>query len=439
LAVERLDPERVRRASLVGICVPMHTALRLGVRVAARVRELNPSAHIAFFGLYASLNAETLLESAADFVIGGEYERALVDLAEALSGGQPFSVPGVSVKDRVVGPVLTRLDFKPVSRAGLPTRDRYAKLAINGEERVAGYVEASRGCKHLCRHCPIPPVYGGTFFPVPVETVLDDVARLHAAGARHITFGDPDFLNGPAHARRVVSAMHERFPKLTFDFTAKIEHLLRHRMLLPEFAARGGLFVVSALESFSDLVLTNLAKGHTRADALDAVRLVRSAGLTLRPSLVPFTPWATLEDYVELFEIVEREELVDCVDSVQFTIRLLIPPGSLLESDPAMTPYLDGLNTGAFTHGWVHPDTRMDRLQAEASRAVERAISQDEDSATIFARLSALAKAIRNGTEPSSITVPRTPSKRNLHPAPRLTEPWFCCAEPTEGQTRYAF
>ncbi len=82
LAVERLDPERVRRASFVGICVPMHTALRLGTRVATRIRELNPAARIAFFGMYASLNADTLLDSSADFVIGGEYERALVQLVD---------------------------------------------------------------------------------------------------------------------------------------------------------------------------------------------------------------------------------------------------------------------------------------------------------------------------------------------------------------------
>lgn len=429
LAVERLDPDHIRRAALVGICVPMHTALRLGVRVATRVRELNPSARIVFFGLYASLNAEALLESAADFVIGGEYEGALVNLADALDGGPTVSVPGVSVKGRVGGPVLARLDFRAASRSGLPTLDRYAKLAINGEERIAGYVEASRGCKHLCRHCPIPPVYGGTFFPVPVETVMDDVARLHAAGARHITFGDPDFLNGPSHARRVVSAMHERFPDLTFDFTAKVEHLLHHAHLLTEFAASGAVFVVSAVESFNDSVLKNLVKGHTRAEAIIGIRLVRDAGLALRPSLVPFTPWATLDDYLELFDIIAWESVADTVDSVQFTIRLLVPPGSLLETDPSMTPYLDGLDPSAFTHRWRHPDPRMDVLHREATRLVEQATTADEDSAVTFERLRELARATRDNRSPNPIDVRPNPTRQR---PPRLTEPWFCCAEPSD-------
>src|SRR5436309_8313331 len=84
VSVEPFDPERVRRARFVAISVPMHTALRLGVGVAARVRRENPSAHICFYGLYATLNAEHLLRHSADSVMSGEIEHELVRLAEQL-------------------------------------------------------------------------------------------------------------------------------------------------------------------------------------------------------------------------------------------------------------------------------------------------------------------------------------------------------------------
>lgn len=83
IAVDPFDPVKVTRAGFVGISVPMHTALRLGVRVAERVREINPTATICFYGLYAALNADYLLEHVADFCIGGECETPLVALAEA--------------------------------------------------------------------------------------------------------------------------------------------------------------------------------------------------------------------------------------------------------------------------------------------------------------------------------------------------------------------
>ena len=176
----------------------MHTALRLGVRVAKRARRLNPDITICFYGLYATLNAEYLLREYADALIGGEYEEALLALVQAVEQGAPFAeVPGVTTRDKTAAPVLRRLPLIPPARDSLPALENYARLATGDEMRLAGYVEASRGCLHTCRHCPITPVYGGRFFVVPREMVLADIRAQVAAGARHITFGDPDFLNGP--------------------------------------------------------------------------------------------------------------------------------------------------------------------------------------------------------------------------------------------------
>jgi len=176
-----------------------------------------------------------------------------------------------------------------------------------------------------------------------------------ADGAGHVTFGDPDFLNGPGHAAKLVRALHAEFPALTYDFTAKVEHLVRHREMLSEFAATGCVFVVSAMESLSDTVLANLEKGHTRADVQVALDVLRRAGIALRPSFVPFTPWATIEDYVELLDWVTSEGLVDQVDPVQFAIRLLVPPGSLLLSRPGIQPFLRELDGPGFTYRWCIP------------------------------------------------------------------------------------
>src|SRR6266496_3969841 len=87
LAVQPFDDALVRCARFVGISVPMHTALRLGIGAARRVRRVNPTVHICFYGLYATLNAGYLLDGIADSVVGGEYEEALVALAESLEPG----------------------------------------------------------------------------------------------------------------------------------------------------------------------------------------------------------------------------------------------------------------------------------------------------------------------------------------------------------------
>ncbi|MEP6890826.1 MAG: CUAEP/CCAEP-tail radical SAM protein, partial [Nitrospirota bacterium] len=339
IAVENMDESALRRARFVGISVPMHTALRLGVRVAELIRTMNQDCHICFYGLYASINAEYLLQTEADSVVGGEYEIPLVLLIEALDRGQPISLlEGVSSRNRVVGPWLQRgyastastVPHPIPSRSGLPMLDHYARLQQNGTERLVGYVEASRGCLHRCLHCPIVPVYDGRFFLVPESVVLEDIRRQVQAGATHITFGDPDFLNGPGHSLSIVRAMHKEFPEVTFDCTAKIEHLLKRRTLMPDLRAQGCLFVISAVESFSDSVLDLLQKGHTGTDVIVALGMLREAGIALRPSLVAFTPWTSLDDYLHMLDMVEEHDLIDATDPVQLSIRLLVPPGSAL-------------------------------------------------------------------------------------------------------------
>ena len=265
ISVESFDVESVVRARFVGISVPMHTALRLGVRVAEQIRQTNPTCHICLYGLYASLNAEYLLERVADSVIGGECETPLLGLIQALEEGQPGKVEGVHRRSQPAGPFLKRLPFAVPSRGGLPALAKYARLERDDVRELTGYVEASRGCLHMCLHCPISPVYGGRFFVVPKDIVLEDIRRLVRAGATHITFGDPDFLNGPRHSLAIVRTMHAEFPELTFDFTEKVEHILECRTFFPEFVALACLFMVSAVESLSDTVLANLEKGGVGA------------------------------------------------------------------------------------------------------------------------------------------------------------------------------
>lgn len=432
LAVEKLDAEKVSRAKLVGISVPMHTALRMGVRVADRVRRINPNCHICFFGLYANLNADYLLSTVADSVIGGEIEEALVRLVRSEESGQRIQERVVSVKGQLQGAVLQKLNFPLPERGSLPGLKNYALLEINGEKRLAGEVEASRGCKHLCLHCPIPPVYGGRFFVIPKEVVLGDIRGLVRSGARHITFGDPDFLNGPGHSLAIVRSMHEEFPDITFDFTTKIEHILKHRRLFPELARLGCIFVISAVESLSDRVLSNLRKGHTRQDFFGALDVLRGAGIALRPSWVAFTPWTTIADYLEMLDTIEKEDLADHVDPVQLSIRLLVPPGSMLLKNSDIMKYVQGpQDQPNFYYRWSHPDPRMDILHEEVSRRVEEASTRQEDAFLTFEAVRALA--FRASGLPAAPARNLRRRKHGTRP-PRLTESWFCCAEPTREQ-----
>ena len=410
LAVSTLPRETAVSAPLVAIAVPMHTALRLGVQAAQQVRALNPQAHICFYGLYAWLNRDYLLDGLADSVLAGEVEGELAALAQRVLRGAAPSVPAQ--------PTLTRLALPVPDRSDLPGLDQYARYEANGQMVLSGYVETTRGCLHTCRHCPVVPVYHGRFFVIPAETVLADVRQQVAAGARHVTFGDPDFLNGPGHALNIARALHAEFPQLTFDFTTKVEHILKHRALLPELRALGASFVVSAFESTSDAVLARLQKGHTVADMDAALTVLADAGLPVQPTWVPFTPWTSLDDYLDMLAWIRAHNLMAHVPIVQLSIRLLVPPESALLDHPDVDAWRGPLDAANFTYRWRHPDPCMDELQQRVAALAEHA---GDDPFANFATVERAAYQLAERPAPVWLR-PILPQL----PPPRLTEDWFC-------------
>jgi hypothetical protein len=428
LAVDKLTPGLLGPAKVAVISVPMHTALRIGTRVVTRIREMNPDCRIVCHGLYAHLNAAALFQAGVDYVIAGEFEEPLAALLESLEsiGDHPVAVttvPGVSTPGHTEAPWLRKITFHAPDRHALPHLSQYARLDHNGEQGIAGHTEASRGCRHFCRHCPIPPVYEGRFFIVPRDIVVADIRNQVDAGATHITFGDPDFLNGPGHTMAIVREMHAEFPEITFDFTTKVEHILKHMTLLPELSDLGCLFVVSAVESLNDRILEILDKGHTRSDAVAALAALRGAGIEMRPTWVSFTPWTSLDDYLDVLSFIEGEDLTGNVDPIQMSVRLLVPPGSLLAGHEAMRPYLGELDPAAFSHRWKHPDPSMDELQAEVGRVVAEASRSGEGAGSTFQKIMSLARAFGGSPEAAPWPSNRIQAARGV---PRLTEPWFC-------------
>ena len=420
-AVDSLTTEQIERAQLVAISVPMHTALRLGLQVAEQVRLLNPRARICFYGLYAWLNADYLLREAMDYIIGGEFEAPLLRLIRAIENGEPTAVEGVGSRNHEVAPSLERVAFFTPDRSALPDMDAYAWL-VHGDRNVpVGYAEATRGCRHLCRHCPVVPIYNGRFFAVPRSVVIDDILRQIESGAGHITFGDPDALNGPTHLLRIVRAIHDDHPEVTFDITTRIEHIIEHREIFPELAELGCIFIISAVESVSDLVLSKIDKGHTKADIEVALEICDDAGIALRPSLLPFTPWTTLDDYIELVDFIEEHDLIENVDPVHLSIRLLVPPGSALLDQPDTADWLGPLDEASFTYRWTHEDPRVDALQREVAGLAERATEQNLDPYEIFEAIRAAAYEAAGKAPPLGAV-----RRRSRKAPPRLTESWFC-------------
>ncbi|MCP4417132.1 MAG: radical SAM protein [Chloroflexi bacterium] len=407
------DPA-LTQATLIGFYLPMHTATRLAIPIIKRIRRLNANVHLCAYGLYAPVNEDYLRQLGIGTILGGEFEQGLVNLVAGLSIDKPPTLPLIS---------LARQQFSVPDRTELPTLAEYAHLAVAAEVRTVGYTEASRGCKQLCRHCPIVPVYNGRFRIIQPEIVLADIRQQVAAGAQHITFGDPDFLNGPTHALRIVHGLHEEFPELTYDVTIKVEHLLKHADLLPILHDTGCLFVTSAVEAVDEHILTIFNKQHTRSDFARVVQLLRDAELTLNPTFVSFTPWTTVMGYVDFLATIANLGLIDYVTPIQYAIRLLIPAGSELLTQTKAWEGVDlrPFDQTALVHPWIHPDPRMDKLYEDIFRLVKVNERSGETRRIHFERVWQTAVSLLHPDKIPQINMPPL----EVEQIPTISESWY--------------
>ncbi len=427
LSQHKLTADTLAPASIVFIYLSMLTATRIAIEALPRIQKLAPQAKIAVYGWYAPVNEEFLRELGVDAVFGGESETDMLNYVLSVDKDEDHPARSETLVN------LNRIEFLVPDRHSLPPLDKYAQLVLpDGERRIMGFTETTRGCKHLCRHCPVVPVYNGRFYAVPAEIVLQDIRQQIEQGAQHISFGDPDFLNGPRHARRIIEAMHEEFPDLTYDAVIKIEHLIRYPEFLPFLRDSGCILITTAVESVDDKILEFLDKGHTAAEFERVVSMMNTHNIALAPTFIPFTPWTTLENYLNLLDTIAEQRLIMCVNPVQLSLRLLIPSGSRILELPVEETCITDFNPSSLGYSWVHRDPQIDLLQENIRHWTEKAENDGLERLQIFngIRQIALKAAGRLGGEESQDVTADFCGK----PVPTHSESWYCCAEPTEQQ-----
>lgn len=426
LSLEAAPPvEELAAYEVLGFHVPMYHSLPQAFNVSSTVFGKGPK--IFFFGLYAPLFRDEILERYGDFVFNSDWEDHLVDVIQAGKANGQLDPPDPSRPAYGFG---RQSRFLPPARELLPDLSHYAKLRDNGSELLAGNVEASRGCIHPCTHCPLPPVYGGKITLIPEGVVLRDIDTLVRMGARHICFIDPDFLNAPRHSLSIVRQMNQKYPFLTYDFVAKISHFRKHAKWVEQLAPLGLKYALTAMEFNDDKTLERLKKKHSSQDLEWSIDFLRSLGVHVKPTFVFVNPWVDVEEMMDLLEFIERNDLIECVDPVQYKIRLLLFRNSLLLDGTYIDPTTFGVTNDFYTE-WQHEDPVIESIYADLVRVVDHHMAESSSYAKTFQAV----KDVIAGYLPPGQEVKREIEIRSRAipgEVPAYDVPNFCCAEPTD-------
>ena len=386
---------------VLGIYAPMHTATILSIEY---IKDKILPNKMFTFGLYGSVLED--FNSSIRYIKDIESDELALFLE--INDDHQFSLKN-NIPNRQIFPDISN----------------YAHLVDGSNNIIAGSVETTYGCKHSCTHCPVPISFNGTFKTYSLEKIISDVENQVNQGAKHISFNDPDFFNGPIHALKILESLNKKFPTITYDSTIKVEHIIKYKKYFKELSSLNMVFVISAFETTNDLVLSILEKNHTSNDLNTSIEISQDFGIDVRPTWMPFSPWTELNDLSNIVNLIEKYKLRETVDPIQLTIKLLIPKHSLIIKKPEINKYLGNYEKNSLSFKWEYENNDVEKLQSSLFDFILHNSELDEHKQYL-----GMVNIIEKFTD-TELLKNSTYDFKNV---PKLSETWFCCAEPSKIQ-----
>lgn len=366
--VEGIKEEKLLGKKLIAISIPLFDSVNAAIEMTKIIREVNPTAHVTYFGQHATINYKHFTDNYSDSCICGEWEYPLFLLAKNIIHAEVVELEGVYTKVMAqrnisLHPYMGRKHIVIPDRSQLPDIKKYPQKQVNnllGYEATVGNTDIARGCHHKCLYCSVFAAYDGKVIMINEEVILNDVHNMVKAGITHLTFTDADFFNSKVHGIRLLKKLHELYPTLTYDFTTRIDHVLENKEKLKEMKQLNVKFITSALEFPNEEVLDAVAKNTKVADIEEAIQFLREIDIKLNPTFIMFNPWTSYEDISIFRDFIEKNNLSELVDPIQYETRLYLYKGSPLLHSPSIKKL--ELTEYEFYYEWKHPDERLDEL-----------------------------------------------------------------------------
>jgi len=198
---------------LVGVSAPFSQMASVAHELVSLIKSRLPNATTVMGGVYPSTQPEMAIKSAADLIVVGEGEKALLEI---VSGHDPRKLAGVYSsawpEKPPAGPTeaIRDLDTIPFPDDHIPHMDRYYARSPRGNrlnDRPAS-VLTSRGCPFSCEFCAVHPVYGSNWRGRSPENVLAEIeylVRRHEVGC--IEIEDDNFTLDAGRAQEILEGI----------------------------------------------------------------------------------------------------------------------------------------------------------------------------------------------------------------------------------------
>jgi len=191
--VARVPPD----TELIGLSVPFSLLAPIAHDIVDHIKARFPNVLAIMGGVYPSTQPQLALTSRADFILVGEGESALREIAD---GRNSMEVQGVYARDSqgsksfLPARMIDDLDTIPFPDYSIPQMERYFTLSPRNFAGRTASLFTSRGCPFDCEFCSIHPVYGRKWRMRSAENVFSEIQYLvdrHAVSS--LEFEDDNF------------------------------------------------------------------------------------------------------------------------------------------------------------------------------------------------------------------------------------------------------
>lgn len=294
--VKSFDPDVVG----VSIMTPMAPK---GYLAAKELKREMPDVVLVAGGSHPTYMYDETLDAGYDFVVRGEGEYTMLELANTLeSRGKDYEtlkqVKGLAFREgnRTVvtpdRPLIDNLDTLPWPARHLLDMDKYT--LFNKPIRIA-HVMASRGCPYGCIYCITSYYWGRRYRYRSAKNVVDEIEFLvNKYGTKTIVFTDDEFTANWRFVREFVAELRSRGLDIDFSCGARVDHVNKDIMKL--LYDNGCKALYFGVESASQETLNRIGKKITVEQAKRVFQWKKELGGFATGSFILGFPWETIDD-----------------------------------------------------------------------------------------------------------------------------------------------
>jgi anaerobic magnesium-protoporphyrin IX monomethyl ester cyclase len=327
--VKKLDPE------IVGITCSSASYPRV-VETAKAVKQVLPSCKVVVGGWHPSYMPETVLQHPEiDYVVMGEGERAMTELATCITKGEDAKavaqIAGVGYRHKgkmVKTPqkFIEDLDQIPFLARHLLPMHLYDREIPYLKAKPVDTMNVVRGCPFHCAYCETRRLWGLGCRAFSPRRVVDEIRHMaENYGTRGIYFlGD----NFTINKKRTIELCEQiKASKLDIEWACDTRADMLSRDLVRTMKGAGCRTIWFGVESGSPRILAKVNKGITNEQTVQAFKLCREEGMQIACSFILGIPGETIKDMEVTYRFAKKLD----PDWCQFNVYIAVPGSSLYD------------------------------------------------------------------------------------------------------------